>query len=318
MRENFNHVPVMLREVLQTLSPQGSEIYVDGTMGGGGYTRAILDAAPQCQMIAIDRDQTAHDYAAQWAKPYGDRLHLVHGRFSDLKQHLQALNMSQVDGVVLDLGVSSPQLDEALRGFSFRDSGPLDMRMDQTQGETAADLCNTLPEADLANLIYAYGEEKLSRRIAKAIVAARPLTTTAQLAAIVATVVHVNPRNPTHPATRTFQALRIAVNHELDELEQVLDSCAALLKVGGRLVVVSFHSLEDRIVKNYFATQSKPPSAGSRYAPVIAQAAFTPTFRVLTKSPLSAADDESAANSRARSAKLRAAVRLEDGQAVGA
>ena len=318
MREGFHHIPVMLREVLAMLSPQNAEIYVDGTMGGGGYTRAILDAAPECQVIAVDRDTTAHAHAAQWGASYGERLRRVHGRFGDLAQHLRAMGIAQVDGIVLDLGVSSPQLDEAIRGFSFRESGPLDMRMDQSQGETAADLCNTLPETDLANLIYTYGEEKQSRRIAKAIVAGRPVQTTAQLASIVASVVPVHPRDKSHPATRTFQALRIAVNHELDELEQVLAACADLLCPNGRLVVVSFHSLEDRIVKTYLTTQSKPPSAGNRYTPVIAQAVFAPTFRVLTKSPLLAADDECAANSRARSAKLRAAIRLADAGKVAA
>lgn len=318
MTEAFHHIPVMLREVLAMLSPQNDEIYVDGTMGGGGYTRAILDAAPNCQVIAIDRDAVAHQHAEQWAAPYGGRLRCVRGRFGDLAAHLRALNVAQVDGIVLDLGVSSPQLDAALRGFSFRESGPLDMRMDQGQGETAADLCNTLPEADLANLIYKYGEEKQSRRIAKAIVAGRPVTTTAQLASIVTGVVPVHPRDKSHPATRTFQALRIAVNHELEELEQVLAACATLLRPDGRLVVVSFHSLEDRIVKTYLATQSKPPSAGSRYMPIIAPLSFAPKFRVLTKSPMLAAADECATNPRARSAKLRAAIRLQDGQGVAA
>ncbi|MES2728550.1 MAG: 16S rRNA (cytosine(1402)-N(4))-methyltransferase RsmH [Pseudomonadota bacterium] len=312
MGENFNHVPVMLREVLQTLSPQGRETYVDGTMGGGGYTRAILDAAPQCNVIAFDRDQAAHAHAQKWSAPYEGRLKIVHGDFGRMYAHLQGLGVEKVDGIVLDLGVSSPQIDEAERGFSFRESGPLDMRMDQSQGETAADLCNTLPEAELANLIYAYGEEKLSRRIAKAIVAGRPLTTTAQLATIVASVVSVHPRDTSHPATRTFQALRIAVNHELDQLQQALNACADLLKPDGRLVVVSFHSLEDRIVKTYLAAQGKPPAAQNRYTPVIESVVFVPTFRILTKSPLSAAPDECKANPRSRSAKLRAAVRLAD------
>lgn len=308
----FAHIPVMLNEVLEYLAPTGDEVMVDGTMGGGGYTRAILDAAPDCTVIAIDRDATAHAHAQNWEKPYGKRLTRVRGTFGEVKRHLEALGFAQVDGLVLDIGVSSPQIDQAARGFTFRDSGPLDMRMDQENGQTAADLCNTMAEEDLANIIYRFGDERFSRRIAKAIVAARPLSTTRELADIVRGVVPHSPKDPSHPATRTFQALRIAVNGELDELESALEASAAILKPGGRLVVVTFHSLEDRIVKDYLNRTGKPPSAGSRYVPHDPKAkAFTPTFKIVTKSPVSASDREITANPRARSARLRAGIRLD-------
>lgn len=319
MENTFQHIPVMLPEVLAHLVPQDGEVLVDGTMGGGGYTRAILDAANGCTVIAIDRDAAAHAHAQSWAGAYAGRLKIVRGTFGDVASHLKTLGYAQVDGLVLDIGVSSPQLDQRARGFTFRESGPLDMRMDQDSGQTAADLCNTLPEEDLANIIYRFGEERFSRRIAKAIIAARPLETTRQLADIVRGVVPHSPRDPSHPATRTFQALRIAVNGELEQLEAALDSAADVLRPGGRLVVVTFHSLEDRIVKDYLNSKAKAPSAGSRYAPANPEAArFRPQFRIVTKSPVGPSDAELAANPRARSARLRCGVRLDENAQVAA
>jgi 16S rRNA (cytosine1402-N4)-methyltransferase len=311
MSAQFDHIPVMLDEVLGFLAPQAGDVIADGTMGGGGYTRAILDAAKDCAVIAIDRDQLAHDHALTWEGKYDGRLTRVKGAFGDVAHHLATLGYDGIDGLVLDIGVSSPQLDQSARGFTFREDGPLDMRMDQSQGETAADLCNTMDEEDLANIIYAYGEERHSRKIARAIVKARPLSTTRQLAELVRASIPHSPKDPSHPATRTFQALRIAVNGELDELSRALDSAADVLKPGGRLVVVSFHSLEDRIVKDFLNKEAKPPSAGSRYLPVTQANTFVPRFKILTKSPAGPSEEETIRNPRARSARLRAGVRLD-------
>ena len=296
------HVPVMLAEVLEALAPAPGRRIVDGTFGAGGYSRAILEAG--ADVIAIDRDPTAIAGGAALVAAFGPRLTLVDGRFSAL----DALAQEAVDGVVLDIGVSSMQLDQAERGFSFRFDGPLDMRMGP-EGESAADLIARLGETELADLIYTYGEERLSRRIARAIVAARaeePIVTTRRLAEIVAKVVRSKPGD-IHPATRTFQALRIAVNDELQELEQALDAAERALKPGGRLVVVTFHSLEDRIAKQFLADRSGKLAGGSRHAPVAAPP--EPTFTLLTRKALAASPEESARNPRARSAKLRAAER---------
>lgn len=310
MAETSPHIPVMLAEVLEALQPKANATYIDGTMGAGGYTRAILDAA-NCNVISIDRDQTAHDMAKAWKDKYGDRLRLVEGSFSDVKAHLASLGIDKVDGFVLDLGVSSMQLDQAERGFSFRFDAPLDMRMDQTKGETAADVVNTMPEKELADMIYLYGEERHSRRIAAAIVKARltkRIETTRELTDIIRSVVHFSHKDKIDPSTRTFQALRIHVNDELGELERVLAASEDILADGGRLVVVTFHSLEDRIVKSFLNERAKPQSSPSRYLPDLPQK-NSQTFTLLNRKAIAAGDIETSQNPRSRSAKLRAAIR---------
>lgn len=311
------HISVMLDEVLETLKPVDGEVYVDGTFGAGGYSRAILDAA-NCTVIGIDRDETAFELASPWKAKYGERLKLVHSDFANTKAAIESLGIDKVDAVILDLGVSSMQIDQQERGFSFRFDGPLDMRMDQSSGKTAADIVNTMAEEDLANVIYQYGEEKASRRVAAAIVKARleqKITTTAQLANIVRSVVHVSPKDRIDPATRTFQALRLKVNDELGQVETILDSTLDMLKEGGRLIVVTFHSLEDRIVKQFMNDHGKPQSAPSRYLPAT-QSSGKPRFSILTKKPLIPTDAETSRNPRARSAKLRAAQRIYSGVAA--
>jgi 16S rRNA (cytosine1402-N4)-methyltransferase len=300
------HVPVLGLEAVEMLSPQAGGIYVDATFGAGGYSRAILDVAGT-RVIGIDRDPTAIAEGFGLVERSGGRLTLVEDRFSNLAEVCAAQGFAEVDGIVMDVGVSSMQLDQAGRGFSFRLDGPLDMRMGQ-DGPTAADVVATADEAELANIIYIFGEERHSRAVARAVVAARkdaPIATTRALAEIVARVVRGKP-GEIHPATRTFQALRIFVNEELDELQSALAAAERVLKPGGRLAVVSFHSLEDRIVKNFLNARAKA-SAGSRHRPELAQAA--PSFHLLTKRPVTAGETELAANPRARSAKLRAAER---------
>ena len=300
------HVPVLGREAVAMLAPREGGLYVDATFGAGGYSRAIL-AIPGTRVIGIDRDRTAIAGGFDLVDEAGGRLTLVEDRFSNLAEVCASQGAQAVDGVVMDVGVSSMQLDEADRGFSFRLDGPLDMRMSQ-HGPTAADVVARASETDLANIIYIFGEERHSRAVARAIVAARkeaPITTTRALADIVSRVVRAKPHE-IHPATRTFQALRIFVNEELDELIVALTSAERVLKPGGRLAVVSFHSLEDRIVKNFLAARGKT-GGGSRHLPELAQAA--PSFAILTKRPVVAGDAEVQANPRARSAKLRAAER---------
>jgi 16S rRNA (cytosine1402-N4)-methyltransferase len=302
------HVPVLGGEAVEMLEPRDGGIYVDATFGAGGYSRAILDVAGT-RVLGIDRDRSAIVGGFDLVDRSGGRLTLVEDRFSNLAEICAAQGFAAVDGVVMDVGVSSMQLDEAERGFSFRLGGPLDMRMGR-DGPTAADVIASASETDLANIIYIFGEERHSRAVARAIVAARkeaPVTTTRALAAIVAKVVRSKP-GEIHPATRTFQALRIFVNEELDELHLALTAAESVLKPGGRLVVVSFHSLEDRIVKNFFAERGKA-GGGSRHLPEIAQAA--PSFVILTKRPVKPDDAEISANPRARSAKLRAAERTQ-------
>jgi len=302
------HVPVLGGEAVEMLEPRDGGIYVDATFGAGGYSRAILDVAGT-RVLGIDRDRSAIVGGFDLVDRSGGRLTLVEDRFSNLAEICAAQGFAAVDGVVMDVGVSSMQLDEAERGFSFRLGGPLDMRMGR-DGPTAADVIASASETDLANIIYIFGEERHSRAVARAIVAARkeaPVTTTRALAAIVAKVVRSKP-GEIHPATRTFQALRIFVNEELDELHLALTAAESVLKPGGRLVVVSFHSLEDRIVKNFFAERGKA-GGGSRHLPEITQAA--PSFVILTKRPVKPDDAEISANPRARSAKLRAAERTQ-------
>jgi 16S rRNA (cytosine1402-N4)-methyltransferase len=300
------HIPVLGRQAIEMLSPRDGGIYVDATFGAGGYSRAILDVAGT-RVIGIDRDRSAIMGGFDLVDQSGGRLTLVEDRFSHLAEICTAQGLDAVDGVVMDVGVSSMQLDEAERGFSFRLGGPLDMRMGH-DGPTAADVIARASEADLANIIYIFGEERHSRGVARAIVAARkeaPIVTTRALADIVAKVVRSKP-GEIHPATRTFQALRIFVNEELDELYLALSAAERVLKPGGRLAVVSFHSLEDRIVKNFLGERAKA-GGGSRHLPEIARAA--PSFVILTKRPVTPDDAEISANPRARSAKLRAAER---------
>jgi len=300
------HIPVLGREAVEMLAPHDGGIYVDATFGAGGYSRSILDTAGT-RVIGIDRDRSAIAAGFDLVDRSGGRLTLVEDRFSNLAGICAAQGVQEIDGVVMDVGVSSMQLDQAARGFSFRLGGPLDMRMGH-DGPTAADVIAKASEADLANIIYIFGEERHSRSLARAIVAARkqaPVVTTRALSDIVAKVVRSKP-GEIHPATRTFQALRIFVNEELDELHLALSAAERVLKPGGRLVVVSFHSLEDRIVKNFLVDRSGA-AGGSRHLPEVARAA--PSFHLLTKRPITPDENEISANPRARSAKLRAAER---------
>ena len=302
----MSHIPVLLPEVLDAMALRDGGVYLDGTFGGGGYARAILGQVA-CSLWAIDRDPDAIARGAALAAEYPGRLHLIHGCFGDMVALLAQHGVRQLDGIVLDLGVSSFQLDQAARGFSFRHDGPLDMRMDHS-GPTAADLVNTLPEAELADTLYTLGEERASRRIARAIVTARaeaPILTTARLADIIRSVLPPD-RNGHHPATRSFQALRIRVNDELGEISAALDQAASLLAPGGRLVVVSFHSLEDRLVKNFMTERGGRSPSPSRHDPRSMIAAAPSRFRVVTARAVRPGDAETAANPRSRSSRLRA------------
>jgi 16S rRNA (cytosine1402-N4)-methyltransferase len=297
-----SHLPVLLDEVVAALAPRDGATYVDGTFGGGGYTAALLDAA-QCRVVGIDRDPDAMARGAALAVRYAGRLRLVEGRFGDMTR---LLGDEKVAGVALDLGVSSPQIDDPARGFSFRADGPLDMRMGR-DGESAADLINTASEAQLADIIRDYGEERFARRIARAIVARRPIARTGELAEVVRTAIPRRDPSGIDPATRTFQALRIAVNDELGELDRGLAAAEEVLEPGGRLAVVSFHSLEDRRVKDFLKRRSDAAPRGSRHLP--AAAAPAPSFRLLTRKPIEPSAAELRRNPRARSARLRAAER---------
>lgn len=309
----MRHVPVMLPEVLRYLAPAAGETLLDGTFGGGGYAGAILEAAP-CTLWAIDRDPDAIARGAALAALHQGWLHLVQGRFGDMLALLSARGVSALDGVVLDLGMSSFQIDDPARGFSFRGDGPLDMRMAagaDDRGPTAADLVNGLGEGELADTLYQFGEERLSRRIAKAVVAARaaePITTTLQLAGIIRGVVPPD-RSGIDPATRSFQALRIRVNDELGEVERALEQATRLLAPGGRLVVVSFHSLEDRLVKRFMQEAAGRTPAPSRHDPRSLEQRAAPDFTLLTPKAQRPTAAEAHANPRARSARLRALAR---------
>jgi 16S rRNA (cytosine1402-N4)-methyltransferase len=308
MSEALGHIPVLGREAVDMLAPREGGIYIDATFGAGGYSRAILGTAGT-RVIGIDRDRTAIAGGFDLVEQSDGRLVLVEDRFSSLAEVCAAQGFDAVDGVVMDVGVSSMQLDQAARGFSFRLDGPLDMRM-ADHGPAAADVIARASEAELADIIYIFGEERHSRAVARAIVAARkeaPIATTRALADIVARVVRSKPGD-IHPATRTFQGLRIFVNEELDELQLALHAAERVLKPRGRLAVVSFHSLEDRIVKDFFNARGKT-GGGSRHLPEVKQA--LPSFRLLTKRPVAPGAEEVAANPRARSAKLRAAERAE-------
>jgi 16S rRNA (cytosine1402-N4)-methyltransferase len=300
------HIPVLVRPVIEHLDIHDGGIYIDGTFGAGGYAQAIL-AAADCKVLALDRDQSAVANAAGLVEQMGGRLTVAESRFSALDEVAAGFGITAADGVVLDLGVSSMQLDQAERGFSFRLDGPLDMRM-EAHGPSAADVVAAASERTLADIIFLLGEERHSRGVARAIVRARdvsPIRTTGQLAEIVSRVVRARPGD-IHPATRTFQALRLFVNDELGELARGLMAAERILKPGGRLVVVSFHSLEDRMVKTFLAARAGS-RMGSRHLP---QAAPPPaSFSILTKRPVGPDAAETAANPRARSAKLRAAER---------
>jgi 16S rRNA (cytosine1402-N4)-methyltransferase len=302
------HVPVLMRAAIDLLNVRDGGIYIDGTFGAGGFTGAIL-AAAKSSVIAIDRDRTAVALGADRVEAAGGRLTLIEERFSALDRIAQKFGHAAVDGVVLDLGVSSMQLDEASRGFSFRLDGPLDMRMG-SEGPSAADVVARASERDLADIVFQLGEERHSRAVARAIVAARqraPIETTRALAEIVARVVHARPGG-IHPATRTFQALRMFVNEELAELVAALAAAESILKASGRLAVVTFHSLEDRIVKTFLAERSRAAGV-SRHRPEAPPA--EPTFRLLTKRPIVPDEAEITNNPRARSGKLRAGERGE-------
>ena len=308
MSEQFSHIPVLLNETLEFLAPERGGIFVDGTLGGGGHAEAVLTRLPQTgRLIGIDRDWEAVHAAGDRLSSFGDRFTALHGNFFEMKTLLSGIGISEVNGILLDLGVSPHQLDTQERGFSYKTDAPLDMRMDQGARLSAKDIVNTYAESELARIFFAYGEERFSRRIAEKICRAReqyPIETTLQLAQIVREAIPGKYRNePQHPARRTFQALRIEVNSELAGLDQAVEQACDLLQKGGRLCIITFHSLEDRIVKQAFRRFENPctcpPSAP------ICICGKTPKAKILTKKPLTASAEEEAQNSRSTSAKLR-------------
>ncbi|KAA5805298.1 16S rRNA (cytosine(1402)-N(4))-methyltransferase RsmH [Alkalicaulis satelles] len=302
------HIPVMLDEVLRQLAPRDGGLYIDATFGAGGYSRAILGAA-DCRVLGIDRDPTVRPAADALKSAYPGRFAFAFGPFSLMEEVIAEANSSGADGVVMDLGVSSMQLDEAERGFSFQQDGPLDMRMSRS-GPSAADAVNTLEADELAAVFRIYGEERHAGRIARAIVAARaeaPFTRTLALAGLVSRVMPGKPQR-IHPATRVFQALRIFINDELGELARGLEAAERTLRPAGRLVAVSFHSLEDRMVKTFLRARCGLEGSGSRHQPE-QRPAHEPSFSLLTRKALAASEAEAASNPRARSARLRAAAR---------
>jgi len=307
---NARHIPVLLNEVVDALQPRDGGRYVDGTFGAGGYTTAMLDRA-QCEVIAIDRDPDAIAAGREIARRYAPRLRLIEGRFGDMAELLSAEKIDEVDGVALDLGVSSMQFDQAERGFSFRGDGPLDMRMEK-RGPSAADLVNGADERELADIFWRYGEERRSRRVAHAIVERRrekKFETTGELAEIVRRAVGPSAKDESDPATRSFQALRIAVNDELGELERGLVAAEQVLAPGGRFAVVSFHSLEDRAVKDFVRARSGRAPAPSRHAPPQAEGRAA-TLNEITRRPVVPGEAELSVNPRSRSARLRVAEKL--------
>ncbi|MBO4520156.1 MAG: 16S rRNA (cytosine(1402)-N(4))-methyltransferase RsmH [Alphaproteobacteria bacterium] len=302
------HIPVLLKEVMEQISPKDGGIYVDGTFGAGGYSRAALQAA-DCKVYAIDRDPDAIANGQALVEEFDGRLKLLHGTFGKMKELLNDEEIEHVDGVMLDIGVSSMQIDQAERGFSFQKDGALDMRMSQN-GLSAADVVNKYGEKELADIIYLYGEERYSRRIAAAIVSRRrerAFSTTLDLADVIRSVVP-HKKDDIDPATRTFQALRIYVNDELEQLRSGLSGAEALLNHGGRMAVVSFHSLEDRIVKTFISEKSGKTARPSRYLPDVQETVAT--LKPLTKKPIVPSSQECLENPRARSARLRSAERL--------
>jgi 16S rRNA (cytosine1402-N4)-methyltransferase len=306
------HAPVMLRDVVGAMALRDGDMVVDATFGGGGYSRAFLDVAG-CTVFGIDRDAQAIERGEALAASYGGRLHLIPGTFDSMVEALAGAGVLSVNAIAFDLGVSSYQIDQAERGFSFMKDGPLDMRMG-AHGPTAAELVNTAEVQDLAHIIWSLGEERQSRRIARAIVEARgqaPIETTGQLAAVIEKAVGRRPGDKIHPATRTFQGLRIHVNDELGQIERGLVAAERLLAPDGRLVVVSYQSLEDRIVKRFLRERSGEAAAPSRHMPDAPGRGAAPTFRLMHRKAVRPGDDETAVNPRARSARLRAAWRTE-------
>ncbi len=305
------HVPVLLEEAMTYLAPRPGGRYIDATVGTGGHAVEILRrSSPDGRLLGIDADPEALAIAEARLRPFAPRYVLVHGNFRHLERHARWHGFVPADGILFDLGMSSFQIERPERGFSFQVEGPLDMRYDPHQPLTAAELVNTLDEAALADLIRRYGEEPRARAIARAIVAARarqPITTTTQLAAIISRVVPPRPGR-LHPATRTFQALRIAVNDELNALQEALEQAEVILGEGGRLVVISFHSLEDRLVKRFLLSRANPCTCPPEIP--VCVCGRTPTFRILTKHPVTPTPEEVARNPRARSAKLRAGEKL--------
>ena len=302
----LRHTPVLLNEVMKALAPKSGDVVIDATFGAGGYTRALLDAG--ALVHAFDRDPDAVAAGREWpeTREHPPRLVFHPRRFSEMAAAVAEAGIAQVNGVVMDIGVSSMQLDEAERGFAFSVDGPLDMRMERA-GPSAADFLNEAPEGEIADVLYQYGEERQSRRVARAIIAARPLATTGELAKVVRRALGFRAGAPKDPATRSFQAIRIHVNSELDELDAGLAAAEALLEQGGRLVVVSFHSLEDRIVKRFLRDAAAASPAASRHLPQPGEAP-APRFTRLAR-PVRASEEEVARNPRARSATLRAATR---------
>lgn len=306
----YSHISVLLEEAVTALQPADGGVYLDGTFGGGGYSRAILERA-DCRLYAIDRDPEAVARGEKMKAEYPGRFEVMLGRISEISELLADREAAGLDGAVFDLGLSSYQIDDPARGFSFRQDGPLDMRMGR-DGRDAAAIVNFCAESELADILYKYGDEKAARRVAKAIVERRGVhkfVTTADLASVIRSVVRPD-KSGIDPATRSFQALRIAVNEELADIEAALEQAAALLRPGGRLVVVSFHSLEDRIVKHFFAACAGRVPAASRHDPAGLKPVALPQFRLVTKSPVLPGEAETRANPRARSAKLRAMERL--------
>lgn len=303
------HKPVMLKEVLEHISPKDGEVYVDGTFGAGGYTRALLESS-DCKVYAIDRDPDVKETADKLMQEFPGRIEFIQGCFGDMASLLKGVGVDKVDGIVLDVGVSSMQIDRAERGFSFMRDGDLDMRMGKS-GMSAADFVNTAKEEEIADVIYQYGGERKSRRVAAAIVRARAvelIKTTLQLANIVRSVVH-KAKDQIDPATRTFQAIRIRVNDEIGELQRALDGAEKILAKGGRLVVVSFHSLEDAVVKDFINDKSGKSEGISRHLPQIDNKKDV-SFGILSRKAVKPSDEEIRENVRARSAKLRAAVKI--------
>lgn len=308
MGKHVSHQPVLYKEIIHLLQPRRAGRYVDGTLGAGGHAWGLLEASePDGLLLGLDVDEDAIELSRKRLAPFIDRVTIIHSSFNTLSTQLEAIGWPKVNGILLDLGLSSMQLADAERGFSFQQDAPLDMRFDQRNSLLAIDLVNTLAEKDLADLIYEFGEEKRSRQVAKAIVRARPVYTTRQLAEVVSASTSSG-RPGMHPATRTFQALRIAVNRELDSLEETLPQAVDALVPGGRLAVIAYHSLEDRIVKHYFREESIdcicPPKQP------VCTCEHTARIKIITKRPIRPDEGEIRENPRARSARLRVAERI--------
>lgn len=309
VEENPLHQPVLYHQIILALRPRSPGKYVDATIGAGGHASGILQhSSPDGLLLGMDLDPTALAITRNRLSHYGNRAILVHTSYTTLARQLQSLSWTEVQGILIDLGVSSMQLDTPTRGFSFQSEGPLDMRFDADSGPSAADLVNNLSEAELADLIWRYGEERQSRRIARAIVRSRPLQTTTQLTCLIQKTIG-GKSGGIHPATRTFQALRIAVNQELQALQAVLPQCVQALAPGGRVAIISFHSLEDRLVKEYFRKESRDCICDPVQA--VCTCNHQAVIKEITRRPLMASEEEIQQNSRARSARLRVAEKLK-------